>query len=245
MRAEERGGGTRWDAAGGERVSAADATMEVMTTLPKPDTSDMVAVHQVFRSSLAAAPALVASTRADDPRRTLIADYYANVLAFLEVHHEGEETLVFPLLAERASQDRDLLARMAAQHAQVIGMLDDTRRALAGWSDQGDQAAVAAAGALVALGDALSVHLDEEEADLLPLAVAHLSMEEWGALPGHGMANFSGDKIWLILGLIRENFTQAQCDAMLEHMPPPARAMWETTGESAFTSMIAEVRRTA
>ncbi len=56
----------------------------------------------------------------------------------------------------------------------------------------------------------LGEHLDEEEQKVLPLAAANLSMEEWGALPAHGMANFHGDKIWLILGLIRERMTDEQ-----------------------------------
>jgi len=212
---------------------------------PRPDTSDMVAVHQVFRTSLASAPAFVASSRGDDARRALIADYYANLLAFLDVHHEGEETLVFPILMERAPQSQTLVTRMATQHTEVLGRLQETKDAVSGWSETGDQRAVEAAGALAGLGDALAVHLDEEEAAVLPLAGKHLTMEEWGALPGHGMANFRGDKVWLIMGLIRENFTPVQRDAMLEHMPPPARAMWENMGESAFTTMITEVRQPA
>jgi hypothetical protein len=212
---------------------------------PRPDTSDMAAVHQVFRSSLAAGPALVASTRANPERRALIVDYYANLLAFLEIHHHSEEILVFPVLTERAPESTALLERMAAQHADVHDRLAEAKVALATWSDFGDETAVAAAEALVALGDLLQLHLDEEETELLPLAGDHLSVEEWGALPGHGMANFTGDKIWLILGLIRENFSQAQRSAMLENMPPPARSMWDTMGESAFTAMIAEVRQSA
>ncbi len=77
-------------------------------------------------------------------------------------------------------------------------------------------------------------HLDEEETNVLPLAADNLSMEEWGALPGHGMANFHGDKIWLILGLIRERMNDEQRAAMLEHMPPPAVDMWTGFGEQAF-----------
>jgi len=212
--------------------------------LPRPDTGDMVAVHQVFRSSLASAPALVGSARGEDARRALIADYFANILAFLEVHHEGEEQLVFPLLTERAPQCQALLARMATQHTDVVGTLDETKDVLTRWSKEGDDAADDTARSLQALGAALSTHLDEEEAEILPLAQEYLSLEEWGALPGHGMANFTGDKVWLILGLIRENFTPQQSAAMLEHMPLPALAMWQTMGESAFEAMIADVRQT-
>ena len=96
---------------------------------------------------------------------------------------------------------------------------------------------------LDALGSHLLEHLDEEEAKVLPLAAEYLSMEEWGALPGHGMANFHGDKIWLILGLIRERMTDEQQAAMIAHMPPPALEMWTGFGQQAFKdySSVVEV----
>jgi Hemerythrin HHE cation binding domain len=212
----------------------------------RPDTSDMTAVHQVFRSSLASAPELVASSRGDDARRAVIADYYANLLAFLEVHHQGEDQLVFPVLMERSPNSQALVSRMARQHRDVHTRLAESKEAVTLWSKGGDdEAADRAADTLAGLGEALTTHLDEEEAEILPLAGEYLSMEEWAALPGHGMANFNGDKVWLILGLIRENFTPVQRDDMLEHMPPPARDMWETMGESAYQAMITEVRQTS
>ena len=64
------------------------------------------------------------------------------------------------------------------------------------------------------LGSHLNEHLLEEEQKILPLAAEHLSMEEWGKMPAHGMAAFDGDKIWLILGLIRERMTDGQVAAM-------------------------------
>jgi hypothetical protein len=98
--------------------------------------------------------------------------------------------------------------------------------------------------AIGALDEALSAHLDHEEATIVPLATDHVTVEEWGTLPGHVMANFKGDKIWLIMGLIRENFTPEQRATMLEGMPPPARQRWETMGEASFNDMIAGVRQT-
>jgi hypothetical protein len=57
------------------------------------------------------------------------------------------------------------------------------------------------------------------------------------------MANFHGDKIWLILGLIRERMTDGQRAAMTAHLPPPALEMWTTFGEQAFKdySTVVEV----
>ncbi|HXX89775.1 MAG TPA: hemerythrin domain-containing protein [Acidimicrobiales bacterium] len=215
---------------------------ESTSSIP-PDTSDMAAVHEIFRSSLASAPAFVGSAAGDDDRRALIAGYYANVMAFLEVHHDGEEALLFPLLIERAPADRKLVDVAIEQHEDVVARLAEAKEAIAAWSAQGDSQGPELVHALGALDDVLSPHLDNEEATVVPLAGEYVTVEEWGMLPGHGMANFTGDKIWLILGLIRENFTPEQRAQMLEHMPPPAREMWETMGESSFNDMIAEVRR--
>ena len=207
------------------------------------DTSDMLAVHSVFRRSLASAPDFVASAKGDDARRALLANYFANLMAFLRVHHEGEEMLVFPLLRERAPGQMALIDEATTQHHEVVTHMDSCTERIGEWGSTDD----AAAPLVQALGDleaALNPHLSQEEAEILPLASAHLAAEEWGRLPGHGMQNFTGDKIWLILGLIRENMTQQQRDGMLAHMPPPPREMWQNMGEDAFNAMIAQVRQT-
>jgi hypothetical protein len=89
----------------------------------RPDTSDMAAVHQVFRSSLASAPVLIESAAGGEDRRTLIASYYTNVLAFLETHHDGEEELLFPLLIERAPQQKTDVDLAIEQHQEVLTLL--------------------------------------------------------------------------------------------------------------------------
>ena len=208
------------------------------------DTSDMTAVHMVFRSSLASGPEFIASAEGDDERRQLIANYYANVLDFLEVHHEGEEELVFPLLVERAPEHRALVEEVAGQHADVLAPMGALKASVSAWESDGDSEAPEVLRTLSAINAALFPHLDKEEADLLPLASVHLTAQEWGKLPAQGLMNFKGDKIWLILGLIRENFTQEQRNMMLENMPPPAREMWENMGEASFNALIAQVRQT-
>lgn len=216
--------------------------MSEQTSAPRPDVTDMYAVHGVFRDTLGAAPRLVGGIAPGDAARVaLIANYYENVLSFLEAHHDGEEKLVFPLLRERCAGEEALIDEMAEQHEEAVKLLEEALRALAAWpaGDAGSQKA--AEGALTELRDQLVRHLDEEEKRVLPLAADNLSMEEWGALPGHGMANFHGDKIWLILGLIRERMNGEQRAAMLEHMPPPALEMWTGFGEQAFKEYSAEV----
>lgn len=206
----------------------------------RPDTSDLAAVHRVFRTTLATAPDVVGRTLGDEDQRAVVASYFANLLAFLEVHHQGEELLVFPKLAERAPDGAAVVARAEAQHLDVEAGLQAAAAALAAWDS--DAGAAPLVGSLQALEAVLVPHLDQEEDDIPALAAACMTAEEWGMLPGHAMAHFGGDKVWLVLGLIREQFTEAQRAMMLGAMPPPARQMWETTGEASFTAMVATVR---
>ena len=94
---------------------------------------------------------------------------------------------------------------------------------------------------LQALHDVLVPHLDTEEADVLPLCATNLSPEEWGALPGHALSQYSGDKVWLIIGLIMERRTPAGRDAMMAGMPPPVVEMWSGMGRQAFEDLAAQV----
>jgi hypothetical protein len=51
------------------------------------------------------------------------------------------------------------------------------------------------------------------------------------------MGAFAGDKIWLILGLIRQQMN----DEQRARKPPPAVEMWTSVGESSFNQLMAEV----
>ncbi|HUE08758.1 MAG TPA: hemerythrin domain-containing protein [Acidimicrobiales bacterium] len=214
---------------------------------PRPDVTDMYAVHGVFRDTLGAAPRLIGDIVPGDAARVdQIANYYDNILYFLESHHDGEEAIVFPRLRERCPDEAALLDRFEEEHKQALILLEDARRSLAGWPGaDGDSAAVVAQAAVADSLEALRVqlveHLDEEEARALPLCAENILAEEWGQLPGHALAGYQGDKVWLILGLIRQRMTQEQRDAMLEHMPPPPRDMWINYGENAFNELSAQV----
>jgi len=55
---------------------------------------------------------------ATTPKRAeLVGTYYANVLALLHVHHEGEDELLWPRLTERRPENAALFATMEEQHA--------------------------------------------------------------------------------------------------------------------------------
>ena len=207
------------------------------------DTNDMRAVHAALRTSLGAVEALVAGAGSDPDKVAVVASFYENVLEFLHVHHAGEDELVYPVLEERCPQHADVLTRIHAQHSTLLEPMANAKAAVAAWqAAPTPEAANAVVHAISAVSDALQPHLAEEELEVLPIASAYLSPEEWGALPGHALRNFACDKPWLALGLVAESLTEDQRAEMLVNMPPPVREMWTNEWEPAFTGFMSEVR---
>jgi hemerythrin-like domain-containing protein len=209
---------------------------ETLTTGPRPDTDDMKPVHQVFRDVFSAASRLVETVPVrDTARAAVVGTLFANVLAFLHSHHTGEDELVWPLLSVRCGDVAAEVERIAAQHAELDPEMQRSQILLDQWVVTPDPAlGTALTAALVQLRDVLVAHLDEEEQVVLPLAAQHLTVEEWGALPAHGMKIFTGDKLWLILGLLRDRMSAEQREAQLAHMPPPVVQWWQGEGEPAY-----------
>jgi iron-sulfur cluster repair protein YtfE (RIC family) len=204
----------------------------------------MAAVHKIYRSSFASAPAFIESAVEDEHRRALVANYYTNILASVGSHHDGEEECLFPLLIERAPKQRDVVELGIEEHQQVLALLAAATTANASWESKGDAETQELVSALGSLDRALSAHLDHEEGMIVPLAIEHVTVEEWAMIPAHGVAHFKGDKLWLIVGLDLENRTPEQRAAMLDNMTPEWREWWDTVGEPSFNDLIAEVRQT-
>src|SRR5947209_10679345 len=215
------------------------------TTVPRPDTRDMLAIHQVFRDAFGCSPQLVGSVCNDhsDSVET-VAAYYANVLALLRAHHDGEDELVWPKLVERAPDQADLIARMEAAHEGLAAALVECESRLGAWiaSPDIDHGASLAA-SLATLGVLCAAHFDEEERRILPLAEQYCTVEEWAELPAHAMRTFDGDRLWLAIGLVREQMPAEAQAIQLEKMPPPVRDMWLNGGADSFERFVAELRR--
>jgi len=206
------------------------------------DTSDMFIPHGMLRQAFAN-DVIGAGSSEDRKRAPLITSFYANVLAFLHAHHAAEDALLWPLLRARAPERAALLERMEAQHAAVDEVTLAASRALDAYSaTPTEESARSLAAAIRRLAVELDAHLVEEERETLPLAAVTVSQDEWGALPGWAMGHFTGDKMWLVLGLLFEQMTDVQVATTLQHIPGPVREAWETTGSRDFTTLIAAVR---
>jgi hypothetical protein len=198
----------------------------------------------VFREALGCAAQIAGSASSDDADRVaVVSSYYANVLALLHAHHEGEDELLWPKLMERAPEQADLVARVSGQHEGVLSWLEAAEARLTEWiAEPNVDRGAALASALATLGAELGLHLDDEERHILPLAADYLTVEEWNELPAHGMRTFSGDKPWLVIGLIQEQMTPEAVAEMEAHMPPPIREFWTDAGRPQFQGFVAQLR---
>ena len=217
-----------------------------MTTLGcyNTDVSDMYAVHKALTGALDAVPAYVAKAGLDSERVEVIGSFYENVIEFLHVHHAGEDELIYPVLEERCAENRSELERIYNQHKLLHAPMDAARSAIATWrAAPSTDNAQAVTDAIASIGEVLRPHLAEEETVMLPIATKWMSPEEWGRLRGHSMMTFRADKVWVALGLVREQLIQEQRDGLLAGRPPEMRTMWTEQMEPAFDAFIAEVRR--
>jgi hypothetical protein len=218
--------------------------MNAATVVPRPNTRDMLGIHQVFRDAFGLAPQLVGSVCNDQIDRVdAVASSYANVLALLHVHHEGEDELIWPKLIERAPEQADLVARMQTDHAGLLDALTESERRLAAWREVPDiDRGASLAAAPATLGVLCAAHFDEEERKVLPLAAEVCTVEEWAELPRHAMRSFTGDRLWLVIGLVQEQRPADARDDVADKMPPPVREMWLGGGQAQFEEFITALR---
>lgn len=219
--------------------------MSDIAALPLADTSDMIGVHHVFREAMAVAPRLVASVAPGDTERAeVVATYYRNVLAMLHAHHEGEDQLMTPRLLERCPERADAITRVASQHHGLVDAVTAVQRQIPGWAeDPAIETGAKLAAALATVGAQLTIHTDDEEREILPIAARCMNVAEWGELPAHSMRSFSGDKLWLVLGLVQEQMTPEQVASMEANMPPQLADFWSGMGRQLFKEFVADLRR--
>ena len=218
-----------------------------MTTapeLPLADATAMTRVHRIFREAHDAVPRFVGDAPADDAERAeLVGSYYDNVLKLLHAHHEAEDITIYPQMVERLPEHVDVINRVNDEHEVVLGSLGAAEEALAAWrADPSSASRDAAVDALEALKTTLLEHLDHEEAEVVPLIGQCITVAEWDQMSGTAFGLFSGDKVWLAVGLIQEQMLAEENAKMEANMPPPVHDFWVGSGRGMFQDFVAELR---
>jgi hemerythrin-like domain-containing protein len=216
--------------------------MAAPTVHPRPDTGEMVVVHDLFRREFGAMPGLVRGVAPGDTERAaVVVEFLRELATGLHHHHTTEDELMWPLLLERCTADAALILRMEEQHERIAHLHDRTvEHAAAFGANPSSENGERLAQAVTALVAALDEHLREEEEHVLPLVERHLTVAEWEAIGERGRAGLSKDRLLVQLGFILLGRTAEERGAFLANLPLPARLAWRLLGRRRFT---AEYRR--
>lgn len=207
---------------------------------------DVLAVHDVFRTALAAAPQLVGGVQTpDSDRAAVVAMYYAHILALLHVHHDLEEEYLWGRLRARLSPDPTSSdsTRLLVDHQDAVGAaLEAADDCLDSWTEEpsiyrGVPLAVALSALLVPLSD----QLQHEEEHLLPLAEDLVSPAEWAELRTAALAAIPDAQPWLVFGLVQDEMTPEQRKRLLAAVPTSARQSWQDSGQERFARFISRL----
>ncbi|EGJ73771.1 putative hemerythrin HHE cation binding domain protein [Streptomyces sp. Tu6071] len=183
----------------------------------------MYAIHAMLRRELADLPAYVEDTGAGDGERVeVVADHIDFVTLILHAHHEGEDVLVWPKLAERAPADAaPVLATMQADHAGIDRGLATLTGAAASWRANPD--AVRRGAVVDALRELIPVveaHLKAEETHALVLIDTWLSAPEWGEVGMHGIACLRPEQYPLFFGMLLHDIDPELYGVLEASLPP-------------------------
>lgn len=210
----------------------------------KPDTTDMVLVHRVFRREFRLAPRLVRQVPAGDTARAeRVAAHIADLADALHHHHSGEDDLVWPKLLQRAQFEADLVIRMQTQHEAVAGLLLAVQNLLCTWRTTGSLVTRGLlAERLEQLSAALDEHLAEEERRILPLVEEHLSVAEWAQVGERGFADTPKNRLLFFLGAALEEATPAELGVFLPQVPLPGRIAYRLVGRRQYRRHVSLLR---
>lgn len=209
-----------------------------MSSPTRPQTEEMVVVHNVFRTHLDALPALVHDVAdGDRERAAVLTDWLSELITGLHHHHVGEDELMWPLLVSRAPTDTALVLRMEEQHGRIADLISVVHAQSGVFAASGARVAGAPLAASIAeLNDVLGEHLGEEESRILPIVEQVMTPAEWKTLADRGNASIPKERRLVFLGFMLHASTPDQRRMLMSQLPMPARVLWRLVGLRSFAT---------
>jgi hemerythrin-like domain-containing protein len=203
---------------------------------PGCDTSGLILVHRIFRWLYTQLPELVREVKPGDLERAAIVGRYAHLDFYaLHMHHETEDIALWDRLTSRDPGCALHVDQMRAQHAEVAAQLARIEHQLAPWTATADpRLGDAFATDIETLRDTLRAHLMQEEDDILPVAGAVLSQQEWDWMEEHTREHLAAhrkelgkDIMSLQVGLLIASVPEEErADWMRKNIPAPIRLLY-------------------
>jgi hemerythrin-like domain-containing protein len=215
-----------------------------MSSTSLPFTHEMVVVHKAFRREFGQAATWVRRVPAGDTAQAaLVHGHLGRAFAMLHHHHEAEDVVLWPRLRQRATDHAELLDAMEAQHSAIDPALAEAAVLGERWATTGDPAdRDAYADALDAMWGPLRAHLDQEEAEILPLAQRLLTEEEWGELGQHAIAHTPRKDLLTGFAGILEDATAEERAMMMGVLPAVPKVLYRLVGRRAYVKQATAVR---
>lgn len=216
----------------------------VTTWRAEPDIRDMMVIHRIFRREFPLLAEIVPRASNGNARRAVhVARHINFCLDSLHNHHSAEDEYLWPKLLERTRPHAELVRRMEAQHEDVAGCVEQARQRTAHWQAVPvPQTGTELATALARLNSALTEHLDEEEAEILPLVRDHITVAEWEELGRKSFEKIPPAARVVAMGQVLEDATPDDQALFSGKLPPPARILWHLWGRRRYAHYIRNVR---
>lgn len=208
------------------------------------DVRDMTIIHCTFRNTYDEAARLLRAAPAPSPERVeFLAGHIDFALSMLNVHHEGEDELLYPKLIERAPEQVALTEQAEHQHQVIKTALDGAAAACRAWRERtSTETGEALAAALDKLNSVTQPHLDDEEQKVVPLAAVTLTQQEWDQMGKRGAAWIPRNKRGIAFGMILEPLGEADRAFMMRSLPAPVRMLYPILIERPWKKYASTLR---
>ncbi|WP_261720539.1 hemerythrin domain-containing protein [Streptomyces sp. FZ201] len=143
------------------------------------------------------------------------------LVAAIRHHHETEDNLLWPRLAEAAPAAARALEELTDEHERLDTALDR----LAAVAVDDEDARHALHEAAVAVRDSVLGHLEHEEPILLPALRDHMSPAAWDDFARQVIASTPPVALHLMIGFLDEAGTPEEVKLLLGGLPEPARPL--------------------
>lgn len=203
---------------------------------PGCDTSGLILVHRIFRWLYRELPQLIREVEPGDTARAAVVGRYAHLDFFaLHMHHETEDVALWDKLTSRDPGCALHVDQMRAQHAEVAAHLARIEPQLPPWVASADPGlGEAFARDIDTLRDTLVKHLSQEEYEIMPVASAVLSQQEWDWMEEHTRATLAkkrrelgSDIMALQAGLLIASVPEDERQEwMRANIPAPIRVLY-------------------
>lgn len=189
--------------------------------------------HRALARMLGAMQALVARYR--DPGAERNFELFEAMVRYIEnvpdrVHHPKEEQVLFPALARRTGECKKLVAALEREHARGEPMITALRGALHAFNCGTANSLNQLATAVDEFAEFYWHHMRTEEQQLLPLAVAHLTAEDW-----HRVESAFGDNIDPLFGAELTEVYRRLYQRIVELTPTPLKSYLEGAAPGSGT----------